>query len=180
VRLRQAQHLRFLAEHDALTGARNRRRFDRDLSEQAQRARRYGEKAVLLMIDVNNFKQINDAYGHQAGDSALTAIASALRSRLRETDVVARTGGDEFAVLLPYADLEQAKVIAADLRRVIGECRITSSGHHNPPLSASIGIAAVDEHNSPDEVARAADRSMYAEKRQSRLSSDGADLTGEH
>lgn len=94
VRLRYQQQLRFLAEHDALTGARNRRRFERDVNDQVGRARRYGEQAALLVIDVDGFKQVNDMYGHRAGDRALKMIAAALRRRLRDTDVVARIGGD--------------------------------------------------------------------------------------
>jgi diguanylate cyclase (GGDEF)-like protein/PAS domain S-box-containing protein len=165
VRLRYQQQLQFLAEHDALTGARNRRRFERDVNEQVGRARRYGEQAALLIFDLDGFKQINDAYGHHAGDRALQAIAAALKRRLRETDVIARIGGDEFAVLLPYASPEQGAAVAADLRRVIGECEINGGDRREPKLSASIGIVQIDPSTSSAEaVLTAADKAMYADK----------------
>ncbi len=165
-RLRYQRQLVFLAEHDALTGARNRHRFQRDISEQVGRARRYGEKAALLVIDVNDFKQINDTHGHGVGDKALQAIAAALRNRVRETDMVARLGGDEFAVLIPYADLAQTTALAADLRRLISECKIETSDHSDPRLSASIGIVQIDQNTPSDEaVLLEADKAMYADKR---------------
>ncbi|HEX2699057.1 MAG TPA: PAS domain S-box protein [Acidimicrobiales bacterium] len=163
-RLRYQGQLRFLAEHDPLTGAWNRRRFEREVSEQIGRARRYGEHAAVLTIDVNRFKHINDTYGHRVGDKALKSIAATLKRRLRDTDVVARVGGDEFAVLLPYANEEQGLAMAADLRRVIGECTV-DAGDAVVRLSASIGVVHVDQHTTSEEaVLNEADRAMYREK----------------
>ena len=164
-RLRYQGQLRFLAEHDPLTGAWNRRRFEREISEQIGRARRYGEQAAVLIIDVDGFKQINDSYGHRAGDKALKELSVALKRRLRETDVVARVGGDEFAVLLPYANTEQGLAMAADLRRVISECEV-DLGDTKLHLSASIGAVHIDQNTPSDEtVLTDADRAMYQEKR---------------
>ncbi|MGH9179652.1 MAG: PAS domain S-box protein [Acidimicrobiales bacterium] len=169
-RLRYQNQLRFLAEHDPLTGAWNRRRFEREVSEQIGRARRYGEQAAVLIIDLDGFKEINDTYGHRSGDKALKAVAAALKSRLRETDVVARVGGDEFAVLLPYANAEQGATMAADLARVIAECAIEVGGQHLY-LSASIGAVHIDRHTSSDEsILSEADRAMYREKRRRNVS----------
>ena len=163
-RLRYQGQLRFLAEHDPLTGAWNRRRFEREISEQLGRARRYGEEAAVLVIDVNGFKQVNDVYGHRTGDKALKAIAAVLKRRLRETDVVARVGGDEFAILLPYANAEQGKAMAEDLRRVVSECSV-DAGNETVHLTVSIGVVHIDEHTASDEaVLTDADRAMYREK----------------
>lgn len=164
-RLRYQEQLQFLAEHDALTGARNRRRFERDLSEQVARARRYGEQAALLILDVDDFKQINDLHGHRAGDRALKGIAAALMKRLRETDVVARIGGDEFAVLLPYANEIQAQVVANSLKGAIAACRVETLEFAHLGLSASIGLVMIDAETKSEEAAFAqADRAMYQNK----------------
>jgi diguanylate cyclase (GGDEF)-like protein/PAS domain S-box-containing protein len=164
-RLRYQEQLRHLAEHDALTGARNRRRFERDLADQIVRSRRYGEPAAVLMIDVDRFKEINDRHGHKAGDRALKGVAGALRQRLRESDVIARLGGDEFAVLLPYADGQQAEIIAEDLRRRIAELRIDVDAEEPVRISVSVGHATIDPRTASDEsVLAEADRAMYRDK----------------
>jgi diguanylate cyclase (GGDEF)-like protein/PAS domain S-box-containing protein len=160
-RLRYQEQLQFLAEHDSLTGARNRRRFERDLQDQVARARRYGEHAALLILDVDDFKQINDVYGHRVGDRALKAIAAALMGRLRETDVVARIGGDEFAVLLPYANEDQARVVSKSLQHAIADCGLDNL----VGLSVSIGYVLIDGDTQSEEAAFAgADRAMYQNK----------------
>jgi diguanylate cyclase (GGDEF)-like protein/PAS domain S-box-containing protein len=164
-RRRYQEQLRFLAEHDALTGMRNRRRFERDVAEQVGRARRYDEQAALVIIDLDGFKRINDTHGHKAGDRALKEVAYALRRRLRETDVVARIGGDEFAVLLPYAGREQAQAVVDDLRRVISGTPIAMDDGTRVSLSASLGVALIDRDTPGDEaVLAAADRAMYGDK----------------
>jgi diguanylate cyclase (GGDEF)-like protein/PAS domain S-box-containing protein len=166
VRLRYQEQLRHLAENDALTGLNNRRRFERDVSEQVGRAHRYGEQAAVLMIDLNGFKAVNDTYGHRAGDRVLKGIATALKGRLRDTDILARVGGDEFAVLMPHASVMQAEIIADGLRQLIAECRF-DVGNGEARLSASIGVAQIDRNTPNDEAVMAeADRFMYAEKRQ--------------
>jgi diguanylate cyclase (GGDEF)-like protein/PAS domain S-box-containing protein len=165
-RLRNEQQLRYLAEHDALTGAHNRRRFEQDLGEQIARHRRYGERAALLILDINDFKKINDAYGHRTGDRALGAMANTIRKRLRETDTIARIGGDEFAVLLPYADAQQAARVAEDLRRVIGESAVEADGGTPVHITISVGVATVDtEARSDEQLFAEADRAMYEDKR---------------
>jgi diguanylate cyclase (GGDEF)-like protein/PAS domain S-box-containing protein len=176
VRLRYQEQLRRLAEHDSLTGLRNRRRFERDIAEQVGRARRYGELATLLMIDLNGFKRINDTYGHRIGDRVLKTIAAALKSRLRETDVVARVGGDEFAVLMPYANAEQGAIIACDVAEVVNGCRVETDDHRLVQVSASVGHVQIDAHTTSDEdVMVEADRLMYEEKRTHRTPPIGAD-----
>ena len=166
VRLHYQQQLRFLAEHDPLTGARNRRRFEQDVSDQISRSHRYGEQAALLFVDVDGFKHINDRYGHHTGDKTLKAIVVALNNRLRKDDIVARVGGDEFCVLLPYASASQAHAIAEDLQRVIGSAfPLDSDAVSGLELSASIGVVEInDQTESVDDIMAAADRAMYRSK----------------
>jgi len=166
-RLRYQDQLRYLADHDALTGVRNRRRFEQDVAEQVARSRRYGEPAALLILDLDGFKVINDTHGHKAGDRALQAVCAALRTRLRQTDMIARMGGDEFAVLLPYANASHAARVAEDLRRVVADCRIELADHEPLRVSASIGLSLIelDKPLPDDAVFIEADRAMYQDKR---------------
>ena len=164
-RRRYEEQLRFLADHDALTGARNRRQFERDLGEQMTRARWYGEHAALLIIDVDNFKQINDNHGHRTGDRAMKLIAQLLARRLRATDLFARIGGDEFAVLLPYASETQALAVCRGLRSAIGDSQIDIRGAGPLELSISVGHAIIDESTESEEVLfNVAESRMYREK----------------
>jgi diguanylate cyclase (GGDEF)-like protein/PAS domain S-box-containing protein len=163
-RLRYQEQLRYLAENDALTGLNNRRRFEREVNEQVGRAHRYGEQATLLMVDLNGFKQVNDTYGHRAGDQVLKTIATTLKKRLRSTDILARFGGDEFAVLLPHASTEQGQKIATGLRELISGSTIEVE-NGEVRLSASIGVVQIDQNTTSDEAVIAeADKLMYGEK----------------
>ena len=144
--------LRRLASRDPLTDALNRRAFGVEL----ERAR----DASVLVIDLDGFKDINDAHGHHAGDELLRRTADAIRGRLRRDDVLGRLGGDEFAVLLPHCDAAQAILVGNDLAALVAgqrflfdgiECRVT----------ASIGVAPV---TTADEALAAADRAMYDAK----------------
>jgi diguanylate cyclase (GGDEF)-like protein/PAS domain S-box-containing protein len=159
------EHLRHLADHDPLTGLRNRRLFEHDLRLQIGRCQRYHEQAALLVIDLDGFKLVNDRYGHKVGDDALKAIARTLTRRLRATDLVARLGGDEFAVLLPHMDLPGTEIVAKDLMRVIETCTV-DAGDTVVRLAGSVGFALVDRHSAHnDTVLVAADRAMYEVKR---------------
>jgi len=153
--------LRHMADHDALTGLYNRRRFEEELERHIVHGRRYGMSGALLLVDLDDFKRVNDGFGHRAGDRVLTAVAVVLRNRLRESDIVARFGGDEFAVLMPVGGADEASELAALVADAVHRDVPTPAG----ALSASVGIALLDDTASADEVLSRADDAMYAEKR---------------
>jgi diguanylate cyclase (GGDEF)-like protein/PAS domain S-box-containing protein len=157
-RRRQEAELRHLADHDPLTGLLNRRAFSLALERHLAHGRRYGGEGALLMVDLDGFKRVNDLHGHAAGDEMLTASAEALRSRLRESDVIARLGGDEFAVLLPTGGREEAEQVARGL--VDAVARRTQGA-----MTVSVGVAPVGCARSADALLRGADRVMYRAKR---------------
>jgi len=161
------QELRQQASQDPLTGLKNRRRFSEDLRVELARSRRDKAVGALLILDLDNFKQVNDTLGHAAGDRVIADIAGVLSARMRVTDVVARLGGDEFAIVLPRCELDEAEDIADAIAR---EVRLhTWPGEAAPPLTASIGIATFgQESGDPDEVLAAADHALYEAKRAGR------------
>jgi diguanylate cyclase (GGDEF)-like protein/PAS domain S-box-containing protein len=153
--------LRHMADHDALTGLFNRRRFEEELERHIAHGRRYGMGGALLLLDLDDFKRVNDGFGHRAGDHVLTAVALVLRHRLRESDILARFGGDEFAVLMPVGAVTEAGELADLLTAAVHRDVPTPAG----PLSASVGIALFEETATADEMLSRADVAMYADKR---------------
>jgi diguanylate cyclase (GGDEF)-like protein/PAS domain S-box-containing protein len=154
-RKRAERKLRRLADHDALTWLLNRRCFLEGLHDELERMRAAGETGALLLLDLDNFKAVNDTAGHPAGDQCLRATADVLRRRLRSTDVIGRLGGDEFAALLLEVTLAQAHDVADDITEMLREV----------PIEASIGIVGIDRTTeNEDDLIAAADRAMYAAK----------------
>jgi diguanylate cyclase (GGDEF)-like protein len=144
-----------LALTDDLTGLANRRRFREELHAQCAAAARHGAQLSLLLLDVDNFKEINDRLGHVAGDDVLRTIAATLRSRLRASDLPARIGGDEFAVLLPQTSAAEAETVAASLSSSIEQASTSV------PLHVSVGMATCADEAL---LFAKADRALYATK----------------
>ena len=161
-----ATRLEYLIDRDFLTGLFNRRRFQQELSRELERRSRYGAKGAVLMIDLDNFKNVNDAFGHKAGDDLLKGVAGALRHRVRQTDVLARVGGDEFGVLLPETDADEARTVADGIVRTLG-LQTAVLGEQTIHITASVGIALFEDLRA-DEVLEFADLAMYEAKESGR------------
>lgn len=161
-KLRRSQaELARLVIQDQLTNVLNARAFADRLAQELDRNRRYPRPLSLLYMDLDNFKVINDTHGHQTGDAVLRLVADAMRSSVRQADVVGRLGGDEFAVLLPETDAQLADAAA---KRLVAALRTVFKG--TPSVTASIGVvscAATDA--STDDLLRRADQAMYDAKR---------------
>ena len=163
-RSERMQELEREAGQDALTGLKNRRRFEEDLRAAMARARREGTTGALLMLDLDHFKQVNDSHGHPAGDRLIREVAEVLRGRSRESDVLARLGGDEFAVVLPRCSRAEAHLVAEAIAGALRDHEPTVDGLE--PVTASVGIAMFGDHprSSIGSVVSEADSAMYAAK----------------
>lgn len=163
-RKRFEQRLRWQADHDALTTLFNRQRFEQELAAHCARAARAPSPATLMLLDLDDFKYVNDTCGHAAGDEVLCSTARLLRDRLRSSDVLARQGGDEFAILLVGAREDEARRVATDLLEVIRE-HVTVIGGNRVRTSTSIGVVPLGEGiDAPEEILAAADRALYEAK----------------
>lgn len=162
------QQLQALAMTDALTGLFNRRYFTQRGAHEIRRAQRYHQPLGLLVFDVDHFKQVNDTYGHAAGDAVLQMIAATLRATLRDIDVPGRLGGEEFGVLLPNTRLADARRIAERLRMAIAAAYTTRDGVELR-VTASFGVSAIAAENEDlDDLLRAADAALYRAKSEGR------------
>ncbi len=169
---RQSELLRSLAFIDGLTGIANRRRFDENLESEWRGCRRTRTPLSLVMIDIDQFKQFNDAYGHQAGDTCLQSVASVLKAGVgRSHDIVARYGGEEFVCLMPGADQAGAMIKAEALRLAVQALGIAHKGSTVAPVvTISLGVATAipSAELTPERLLTAADASLYEAKRTGR------------
>lgn len=152
-----------LAHQDALLSVPNRRGFMRELDWLIDRVSRYDERAAMLFVDIDGLKQINDRYGHKAGDDALLQVTAALTRGVRKSDIVARLGGDEFGILLAHADEQIARDTAARLTNDIDSEKSFCDGHE-VTLGVAIGFTMIASGDSADAVIARADKAMYLEK----------------
>jgi diguanylate cyclase (GGDEF)-like protein/PAS domain S-box-containing protein len=163
-RRRVEAKLEHSVSHDGLTGLFNRRRFVEELAAASARAERDQTQAAVLILDLDNFKYVNEHFGHSAGDALLTGIATTLQRRLRDTDVIARLGGDEFGILVAPTTAAHVTVLAGDLLRAIRRHVLTADGHA-VRTSASIGVTVFgDREVTPEDLLAGADRAMYESK----------------
>jgi diguanylate cyclase (GGDEF)-like protein/PAS domain S-box-containing protein len=157
--------LQFLAESDSLTGVRNRFRFVVELEAEIKRVRRFRQPASVLMVDVNDLKQVNDTLGHGVGDELLRIVGDTLVRRLRDSDTVARLGGDEFAALLRGAGTEETLTVAKELAATI-QARARELAPDVEGAGVSIGVAELRRRfRTADDVLAQADKAMYVAKR---------------
>ncbi|MFN7953127.1 MAG: GGDEF domain-containing protein [bacterium] len=157
-------HLETVSMTDELTGIANRRGFADYLRRTLAAAQRHGEAGAVAFLDIDDFKRVNDSYGHAAGDAALKRVADVLTTSTRISDYVARLHGDEFAVLLVRADLGQARArLTAIQRRIASEPFIWRE--REIPLSVSFGVAAYDPQTEPASLMQRVDLEMYRQKR---------------
>jgi diguanylate cyclase (GGDEF)-like protein len=157
----QIEHNQYLALHDELTGLPNRRLFQDRLNSALERARRTGTNTALLLIDLDHFKQVNDTFGHHAGDRVLEHVGDVFLARVRRSDTVARTGGDEFAVILDeHVSRADAERVAQSLVALLDEPFFL--GDRKIPIGASVGIALFpDDASDAEGLCIAADLQMY-------------------
>jgi two-component system cell cycle response regulator len=147
---------------DHLTGLANRRRFERQLEREVARTERYGRPFCLLLVDIDNFKDVNDTRGHDAGDEALRRVANVIQSGTRGIDTGARIGGDEFAVILPETDLVHGLEVAERLRAAVAALDFNPAGR----ITASLGAAELPAcARTGEELRAAADAALYEAKR---------------
>ena len=162
------QVLEKLAASDSLTELANRRSFIEQADAEVRRAQRYGHPLALQMLDIDHFKSINDHFGHAAGDEVLRRLADVLRANLRHNDLAARIGGEEFVILLPETQLEDAAQHAERLRMAIAELRIPFE-QSTLNITVSIGVAALDHGElSPEPMLMRADSGLYRAKQDGR------------
>lgn len=151
------------AMHDALTGLPNRESYQQRLEQEAHRIGRYGGKLSLMVCDVDLFKRINDTYGHLAGDKVLKIIAKSLQNNLRDTDFIARFGGEEFVALMPETSAKEAKLVAEKLRKKI-ESSPFNFKKEPVQITVSFGISQFGQDESVEDVFSRADKALYQAK----------------
>ena len=162
---RRIAELENIATTDGLTRVLNRRGFEDRLTHELSVARRHGVGGVLIFVDLDEFKPVNDTYGHAAGDEVLVTVANLLKTHIRDTDYIGRLGGDEFAVLLPRSNKRNGVSRAEDLDRKLNNAYAAWSGH-SIPIKASCGVYMYTSKIEMKELLENADAAMYEIKQE--------------
>jgi diguanylate cyclase (GGDEF)-like protein/PAS domain S-box-containing protein len=164
-RKQMEQELERMATLDELTGLYNRRELNRRMEDELRRAERYDHSFSVWMLDIDHFKQINDNYGHQEGDRVLKMVANSLKRILRDTDIVARFGGEEFVIVLPHTNLKLSQHMAERVRAEMAAMQVELDGASSFSITVSIGVAAFPQHGSTVEsLINTADKRLYIAK----------------
>jgi diguanylate cyclase (GGDEF)-like protein len=162
---RLIERLEYLSRTDALTGLINRRALTDSLGYELDRAKRYGGELALLLCDVDNFKEINDTFGHDMGDRALQTLSATLKTMLRKTDIAGRYGGDEFMLILPETALAGAESLADKLLSAVRNADLVFRDGRSVHLSLSIGVTCLaGQKDTIDTLVKRADSAMYSSK----------------
>ena len=159
------RELHAMAQTDSLTGLLNRRAFEDILARELRRANFTRRSLALVLTDIDHFKEVNDAWGHQAGDEVIRRVGQALHSGMRPSDALSRFGGEEFVILLRGEDLEQAEAVAERMRRAIAQLTDLPGGIQ---ITVSMGVAASRSEETPDQLLRRCDEALYRSKRSGR------------
>ena len=164
---KQFRQMQMFADYDALTKVHCRRHFEIRLNEEMERLARYDEAISMIMLDIDNFKQINDTHGHHIGDIVLREIASVVAQTIRTTDYCARYGGEEFAILLPHTEHKKATALAERIRKKIAEHTFLVDGGAPLHLTASLGLSSMSSRSMKNKQALIceADAALYAAKK---------------
>lgn len=159
------QHLEYQTQVDSLTGLFNRRAFEKKINEEYERSKRYLNPLSVLILDIDNFKTINDTYGHHGGDAALVKISETLREKTRQSDFPSRYGGEEFVLILPETDQDSALLVAGKIHESIRTCSFGTTARPFE-LTVSIGVSSTSARFYSDwrELINDADRALYLAK----------------
>ena len=161
--IKMFEKIQYQATTDGLTGLANHKMFYGVLEKELWRARRYGGKVTLIMVDIDNLKKINDTYGHRVGDKIIKKVSKRIKECIRQTDTPARYGGDEFAVVLPNTSVSDALIVAERMVNMVASSPIIWRGEQIEP-SISVGLGEYDANTNPEDVTSRSDRALYVAK----------------